>query len=186
MTKNNINYQLEMMFAEENLMLPEKFVFPNKLPCFDNDSSGEINTGLFYKETDCALRKFEDHEISLQLDKTSLQKLAQSTPKVIITFHIFIDGTLVTRNAVEPISMCPGIFNRSVHNLDIHWFIMGYIEPETNLFGDIDERSTRRGGKETQVIKLNDYHAIIRCILEEFISLQYEDFIIDVPVLTNE
>ena len=70
-----------MLFADENLMVPENFVFINKyeptvLPCFGNGPLGETNTGLLYKEADCALRKFEDHERYLQLNKTRLQQLA--------------------------------------------------------------------------------------------------------------
>ena len=52
-----------MMFADENLMVPANFVFPNRydstvIPCFDNGPLREINNGLFYKETNCALGKF--------------------------------------------------------------------------------------------------------------------------------
>ena len=82
--------------------------------------------------------------------------------------RLFIDSTFVARNSVEPISMCPGIFNRSVRNLARSWFVLGYIKPETNICGDIDERLTRREGKKPQVIKLDDYHAIMECILNKF------------------
>ena len=129
---------------------------------------GEINTGLIYKENDCALRKFEDHKRSIQIDKTRLQQLDRSPPKFIMYFQVFIDSTLVARNSVEHISMCPGIFNRSVRNLARSWFVLGYIKPETNICGDIDERLTRREGKKPQVIKLDDYHAIMECILNKF------------------
>ena len=81
-------------------------------------------------------------------------------------FHIFIDGTLVARNLAEPISICPDIFNRSVRNIDRSWFIMGYIEPENNFYGEIDERLTRRGGNKPHLIKLDDNHAIIIFILD--------------------
>ena len=63
---------------------------------------------------------------------------------------------------------------------------MGYIEPENIFYGDIDERFTRRGGKKPQVIKIDEYNAIIRFILDEFRSLQDEGFILDVPILLNE
>ena len=41
LTKNNIKYQLAMLFADENLMVPQNFVLPDKhdptvLPTFDN------------------------------------------------------------------------------------------------------------------------------------------------------
>ena len=36
------------------------------------------------------------------------------------------------------------------------------------------------------MIKLNDYHAIIRNIVDEFRRLQDEGFILNVPVLPNE
>ena len=75
----------------------------------------------------------------------------------------------------------------SVRNLASSWFIMGYIEPETNFNGEINERFTRRGShKKPQVIKLDDYHAIIQNILDEFRRLQDEGFILNVPVLLNE
>ena len=80
----------------------------------------------------------------------------------------FIDGTLVAINSVETILMCSVTFNRSVIKLARSWFIMRYIEPQTNFCGDINERLTSRGGKKSQVIKIDDYDAIIRCILDEF------------------
>ena len=104
---------------------------PTVLRNFDNCWWGGKNTGLFYKDTDFALNYFEDNERSLPLNAVGIQQLASSPPKVIIPFQLFIDGTLVARNSVEPISICPGIFNRSVRNLAMSWFIMGYIEPET-------------------------------------------------------
>ena len=118
------------MFADENFMVPESFVFPNKyeptvLPCFGNGPSGETNTGLLYKETDCALRKFEDNTIFLQIDETIHQQMNQIPPELIMPFQIFIDGTLVAINLIQPISICPGIFNRSMRNLAISLFIMG-------------------------------------------------------------
>ena len=135
LTKNNIKYQLAMLFSDENLMVTQNFVFPDKhdptvLPTFDKCRLGENNNGLFCKDTDFALKKIEYHERSLPLNAAEIQQLASSPPKVIIPFQLFIDGTLVARNSVEPISICPGIFNRSVRNLARSWFIMGYIEPE--------------------------------------------------------
>ena len=59
----------------ENLVLPNKYE-PTVLPCFGNGPSGETNTGLLYKEADCAPRKFEDHGRYLQLNETRLQQLA--------------------------------------------------------------------------------------------------------------
>ena len=55
--KNNFKYQLVMLFADENPMVPQKFVLPDKhdptvLPTFDNCRLGEHDTGLFYKDTD--------------------------------------------------------------------------------------------------------------------------------------
>ena len=39
--------------------------------------------------------------------------------------------------------------------------------------------------KEASRIKLNDYHAIISCIMEDFIKLQSNGFVLDLPTLTN-
>ena len=157
------------------------------LPTFDNCQLGENNTGLFYKDTDFALNVFEDHKISLPLNAAGIQQLASSPPKVIMPFQLFIGGTLVARNSVEPISICPGIFNRSVSNISRSWLIIGCIEPDINFSGEINKRFTRRGSrKKPQVIKLGDYHAIIRNLLDEFRRLQDEGFIPNVPVLPNE
>ena len=104
-----------MLFADDNLMAPQNFVFPDKqeptvLPSFDTCWLGENNTGLFYQDTAFALKKIEDHERSLPLNAVDIQQLDISPPKVIMPFHIFIDETLVARNYVEPISICPVIF----------------------------------------------------------------------------
>ena len=46
LTKNNIKYQLAILFADNNLTVPQNFVFPDKhdptvLPTFDNCQLGE-------------------------------------------------------------------------------------------------------------------------------------------------
>ena len=62
----------------------------------------------------------------------------------------------------------------------------GVHRTRNNLSGEINERFTRNGSREKpQVIKLDDYHAIIQNILDEFIRLQDEGFILNVPVLLN-
>ena len=105
LTKNNIKYQLAMVFADENLMVPQNFVFPEKndptvLPTFDNCRLGENNTGLFYKDTDFALIYFEDNERSLPLNAVGIQQLASSPPKVIMPFQLFIDGLVMKLHCV--------------------------------------------------------------------------------------
>ena len=182
-TKNNLNYQLALLFADESLMIPDHFIFPNKLdpselPDFDHCPLGELNTGTFYKRTTESLHKFNDYE-----KHRNPSNSVMLPPRVVLSFQLFIDGTLVARNSVEPISMCPGIFKRDIRNLSRSWFILGYIEPETNYAGTLNAGLCR--GKNKQQVKLEDYHAIIEYILHDFSLLQEKGFLLKVPVSSN-
>lgn len=211
-TTNHLQYQLALLFADETLMIPENFVFPNRadpseLPDFETCGLGELNTGVFYKRTSESLSKYTNYEslvvnrniASLQTGDTAANLLAPEMndrinierdefsplhgphpPRVVMSFQLFIDGTLVARNSVEPISLCPGIFSRDIRNLARSWFIMGYIEPEVNYVGTHNQGLC--AGKSKQQVKLEDYHAIIEYILHDFSLLQEQGFLLKVPV----
>jgi len=106
---------------------------------------------------------------------------------LLLPFVSFINGTLVARNSVEPISLCPGIFKRQIRNLSRSWFIAGYIEPATNFSRKLNayKVNSTSMNKEAWRIKLNDYHAIISCIMGDFIKLQSNGFVLDLPTPTN-
>ena len=172
-TTNNLAYQLALIFTDDTLMQPENFLFPNKddpfqLPDYDNIKLGDINTGTFHEQSSKKLCK-------------------PGSGRLLLPFVSFIDGTLVARNSVEPISLCPGIFKRQIRNLSRSWFIAGYIEPATNFSGKSNayKVNSTSMNKEASRIKLNDYHAIISCIMGDFVKLQSNGFVLDLPTLTK-
>ena len=60
-----------------------------------------------------------------------------------MVFDMFLlDGTLVSRNSMEPLCVCPSIFNRNIRNLPECWFVMGFVEPSSNLIGNL--RKTKK------------------------------------------
>jgi len=212
-TTNDFEYQLALLFADEALMIPDNFIFPNpsdpsELPDFETCGLGELNTGVFYKRTSESLSKYTEYEslvvnrniASLQRGDTAAANSSDSDmshrnmerdeyfpkhhgplpPRVVMSFQLFIDGTLVARNSVEPISLCPGIFSRDIRNLARSWFIVGYIEPEINYVGTHNQGLC--AGKSKQQVKLEDYHAIIEYILHDFSLLQEQGFLLKVPV----
>ena len=58
--------------------------------------------------------------------------------RVILPLIDFIYGTLVAHNSVEPITLCPGIFKRSVRNLTKSWPISGFIEFTHNVLVEVE------------------------------------------------
>jgi hypothetical protein len=168
----DIHYQIALIFSDESIVLPENFIFPDinnplELPDYDNIPLGDLNTGMFHEMTSKMLNTDGD------------------TNQIVFPFLSFIDGTLVSRNSVEPITLCPGIFKSSVRNLDRSWFIIGYIEPASNYIGKVTVPSfVRIRGKKKKIptkIKLNDYHSIISFCFEGFCELQRTGFYIDLP-----
>jgi len=180
LTKNNLVYQLALMFSDDDLMRPENLIFPDphnpeKIPDFNTMPLGDVNTGIFYQETSNALNEY------ISFEKRYSEAIGpEEYPKIPMSFQLFIDGTMVARNSVEPISMCPCIFKREIRNLARSWFILGYIEPECNYVGTHTPPTTNARGE--QIKKLEDYHAIVGDILADFSKLQTTGFLLKVPV----
>ncbi len=184
-TTNDLEYQLASIFSDSFLMQPDNFIFPNGSdPCTSpawplrNRTFSEVNTGLFYE-------KLTD-EINSSLDP----EIFRRENVMPMPFLMFIDGTLVSRNSVEPVCICPAIFKRSIRNLPEAWFILGYVEPSSNYVGDIkttrkvngvaiETNSTR---KITSKEKLLCFHSQLNFILKEFVELQQKGFALDVPI----
>eukprot|EP00957_Ditylum_brightwellii_P188311 14336572-Ditylum_brightwellii.AAC.1 len=67
-TRNNLEYQLAMVFADETLMVPENFIFLDKtyplfLPDFKNSSPlVELNTSLFHERTTHTLKEYKAYK----------------------------------------------------------------------------------------------------------------------------
>ena len=117
-------------------MISDHFVFPH----FDHCPLGVLNTGIFYK-TDSLhkFNKYEQEEIPRKKKSTGMtlddigypehllgRQSSEETevpPRVVMSFQLFIDEKLLASNSVEPISMCPGLFNQEIRNLSRSCFI---------------------------------------------------------------
>eukprot|EP00957_Ditylum_brightwellii_P055078 4174744-Ditylum_brightwellii.AAC.1 len=119
-TRNNLEYRLAMVFADKTLMVHENCIFLNKtdplfLPNFKNSSPlGELNTGLFYERTNHVLKEYKVYKSENCSDVIPSDGY---TPRVVMSFHLCMDGTLVACNSVESISVCPEISSRNIRNL---------------------------------------------------------------------
>ena len=56
MTKNDLRYQIDLLFSDKELMQPHNFNVPNKknpfeLPNYNTYQLDEPNTGIFYENT---------------------------------------------------------------------------------------------------------------------------------------
>ena len=179
LTKFDLMYSLAMLFCDETLFHPDNFIFPNKhdpheLPDYDNIDLGDINTGLFHQETMKILQSCSDDEKKLFL----------------FPILAFIDATMVKRNSVEPFTIVPGIFNSATRNLSRSWIVLGYVEPLSNIVGDVTDDNVpgRQGNvahnkkKLTQKQKLSAYHDMLGAIQEDLMSLQKTGFYLDIPI----
>ena len=162
----DIRYQLALLFSDPILMKPENFVFPDGLnpfllPDYKNGRLGEINMGLF-------------HEL------TSKLLCPEGSGKFLAPFLGFIDAALIKFNSIEPLLLCPAFFKRHIRNTDRPWIVVGYIEPECNYIGTIQDKEIAKKNIPTP-LKLTDYHAIIDRIFQDFRELQMTGFTIDMP-----
>ena len=181
-TTFDLCYSLALLFSDETLYRPQNFIFPNKSdpfeePDYENIDLGDINTGLFFKQT--------------------VKILNQCKEKDLFLFPVleFIDATMVKRNSVEPVTLVPGIFNSMTRNLSRSWIVLGYIEPLANVVGDkqayeLEDAECVSKSSLQQVLKLNTYHEMLKHIHSDLVDLQKTGFWLDVPIIppddTNE
>ena len=157
-------------------MQPHNFNVPNKknpfvLPDYNTRQLDEPNTGIFHEKT------------------SEIYQCSKKNIRVFLPFLSLVDRTLVARNSVEPITLCPGIFKRSVLNLAKYWIIAGFIKDTHTFLGEFylpPVTLTQTGKKKQKISKfrnpkkpkvnmvhmnLTGYHNIIIYIMDHFVAL---------------
>ena len=162
-THFDYEYQLALLLSNEEIMNPENLLFPNKDDPFEltpeDGPLEDVNSGFFHHKMTRAICKYRND--------------------LLFPFVDFCDGTNVSRNSLEPYLRCLGIFNRKTRNKPESWFALGFFEPLVN-FSPLDPNQ-----KYETTDKLNDYHHVLKFLMQDCVRLEQSGFIFDLDLGEN-
>ena len=147
--------QLVSLMTDMSLMSAENLLLDRNDP-FKEVPDGilsELNTGWWHRET--------RQEVCSDFSK-----------HILLPIVFFLDASNVDKNGrlqVNPLTFTLGIFNRSIRNQARAWRTVGYIDDHLNYL-DNDLREELKSFEKVQ-----DVHAIVAFVLEEFKSIQGKD-----------
>ena len=147
--------QLVLLLTDRSLMKAENLLLDKRNPFAEVPDGilSDLNTGWWYKET--------RDNICTNPNK-----------HILLPIVIFLDASNVDKNGrlqVNPMTFTLGIFKRAIRNKADAWRTMGYVDDQLNYLDKDVRKSLDKSSK------VQDVHAIISLIMDEFKQIQGAD-----------
>ena len=152
---------VKWLLTQEEFMSKGLFKYDSKSDCYS-----ELNTGYWWKTAE---RKM--------LDRTKFVVTSTGSKHILVPIILFIDKTHCSSNGTlnaEPVMATIGNIPLELRKNHKSWFNLGFLPQKILTPAERDEIKNKGGG--TRSLLTNIYHEALSTLLEEFVSLQQQDY----------